>query len=84
MLMEAASCGLPTITTDVPGCRDAIVDQITGILVPVKNSNALANALQYLIENIGIRKKMGMYGRNLALRKFDLKVIIPQIIKLYR
>ena len=55
--MEAASCGLPTITTDVPGCRDAIVDQITGILVPVKNSNALANALQYLIENIGIRKK---------------------------
>ncbi len=84
VLMEAASCGLPTITTDVPGCRDAIVDQITGILVPVKNSNALANALQYLIENIGIRKKMGMYGRNLALRKFDLKVIIPQIIKLYR
>ena len=84
VLMEAASCGLPTITTDVPGCRDAIVDQKTGILVPVKNSNALANALQYLIENIGIRKKMGMYGRNLALRKFDLKVIIPQIIKLYR
>ena len=84
VLMEAASCGLPTITTDVPGCRDAIVDQKTGILVPLKNSNALANALQYLIENIDIRKKMGMYGRNLALRKFDLKVIIPQIIKLYR
>ena len=84
VLMEAASCGIPTITTDVPGYRDAIVDQKTGILVPLKNSTALANAIQYLIENINIQKKMGAYGRELALRKFDFRKIIPKIIELYR
>ncbi len=83
VLMEAAACGLPTITTDVPGCRNAIVDKKTGILVPLKNPTALANAIQFLIENIKIRKKMGKSGRELALSKFDFKIIIPLIVKLY-
>ena len=83
VLMEAAACGLPTITTDVPGCRNAIVDKKTGILVPLKNPTALANAIQFLIENINIRKKMGKSGRELALSKFDFKIIIPLIVKLY-
>ena len=47
VLMEAVACGLPTITTDVPGCRNAIVDKKTGILVPLKNPTALANAIQF-------------------------------------
>ncbi len=84
VLMEAASCGIPTITTNVPGCRDAVVDQKTGILVPLKNSAALANAIQFLIENINIQKKMGASGRELALRKFDFRKINPMIIGLYR
>ena len=42
VLMEAAACGRPTITTNVPGCRDAIVNNHTGVLVPVRNYKRLA------------------------------------------
>ena len=83
VLMEAASCGLPTITTDVPGCKHAIINNKTGILIPVKNSIALANAIEKLFQDQNLQKLMGKAGRVLALNKFDLKNIVPQIVKLY-
>src|SRR5690606_9718002 len=42
VLVEAAACGRPVVTTDIPGCRDAIEPDITDLLVPVKNATALA------------------------------------------
>ncbi len=83
VLMEAASCGLPTITTDVPGCRDAIINDKTGILVPLKDPISLANAIEKLIQDNNLQQQMGKAGRALALNKFDLKIIIPQIVNLY-
>ena len=83
VLMEAASCGLPTITTDVPGCKHAIINNKTGILIPVKNSIALANAIEKLFQDQNLQKLMGKAGRILALNKFDLKIIVPKIVKLY-
>ena len=55
--MEAASLGLPTITTDVPGCRDAVIEKKTGILVPLKNEIKLANAIKKLFEDKNLRIK---------------------------
>ena len=83
VLMEAASCGIPVITTDVPGCRDAIIDKKTGFLVPLKNSRVLAKKIETLIKDKKLQKMMGKAGRKLALNKFDLKIIIPQIVNLY-
>ena len=83
VLMEAASLGLPVITTDVPGCRDAIIENKTGILVPIKDEINLAFAIKKLFEDVKLRHKMGKAGRNLAVKKFDLDKIIPKIIKLY-
>ena len=83
VLMEAASCGIPTVTTDVPGCRDAIIDKKTGFLVPLKNPKAIADKIEILIKNKELQKRMGKAGRLLAIRKFDLKTIIPQIVNLY-
>ena len=57
VLMEAASFGLPVITTDVPGCRDAVIKNVTGILVPVKDEIKLANAITKLFEDVNLRKK---------------------------
>ena len=84
VLMEAASYGLPVITTDVPGCRDAVINNKTALLVPVKNKFKLAEAIVKLLENTKLRIKMGKANRNLALSKFDLKYIIPKVIKLYK
>ena len=83
VLMEAASLGLPVITTDVPGCRDAVIKNVTGILVPVKDEIKLANAIKKLFENVNLRNKMGRANRRLAIEKFDLEEIVSKIIKLY-
>ena len=83
VLMEAASLGLPVITTDVPGCRDAVIKNVTGILVPVKDEIKLANAISKLFEDVNLRNKMGKANRELAIEKFDLVQIVNKVIKLY-
>ena len=49
--------GLPVITTKVPGCEDAVVDQHTGLIVPAKDSIALAKAIEKLLSNDELREK---------------------------
>lgn len=83
-LIEAAACGRAVVTTDVPGCRDAVVPDITGLLVPPKNSTALADAIQFLIKNPEKRKKMGMEGRKLAEQEFRIESVVSQHLRIYR
>ena len=83
VLMEAASLGLPVITTDVPGCRDAIIKNVTGILVPVKNTQRLTDAIIYLLKNPKINKQLGILGRQRAERLFSIDKIIENHFKIY-
>lgn len=83
-LMEAAAASRAVVTTDVPGCRDVIIPNKTGLIVPVKNSEALANAIQDLINNPKKRKKMGEEGRELAKKEFDIKNIVQAHIEIYK
>lgn len=83
-LIEAAAAGRAVVTSDVPGCRDAIESGKTGLLVPVKDEEALANAINYLIENPDIRKQMGRAGRKLAEREFKLEGVIKNHISIYK
>ena len=83
-LVEAAACGRAVVTTDHPGCRDAIDPDVTGILIPVKNSVALADALQALIESPERRAQMGKAGRELAERAFAIEKIVAQHMTIYR
>jgi len=83
-LIEAAACGRAVVTTDVPGCRDAIESNKTGILVPVNNAEALADAIEYLIENSDVRKRMGAAGRALAEKEFAIQKIVAEHMKIYR
>jgi hypothetical protein len=69
-LVEAAASGRPLVTTDTIGCRDLVPDGRTGILVPVADSQALADAIQYLAENSDLRHSMGAAARELVLREF--------------
>jgi glycosyltransferase involved in cell wall biosynthesis len=82
-LVEAAACGRAVVTTDVPGCRDAITPNETGLLVPVKDAVALANAIQQLAEDRELREKMGKAGRKLAESEFAIEKIVDQHIKIY-
>ncbi len=84
VLMEAASLGLPVITTDVPGCRDAVINKKTALLVPARNEIKLAEAIEKLLKNTKLRIQMGKANRSLAVAKFDLNYIVPQVIQLYK
>lgn len=83
-LVEAAACGRAVVTTDVPGCRDAIEPGVTGLLVPVKDAEALADAIQTLIDSPERRLQMGLAGRKLAEDSFAIEKIVGQHMSIYR
>lgn len=84
VLLEAASCGVPVITTNHPGCRDAIIEGKTGILVPVRDSLSLAKAIIGLLENKTLLTNMGKNGRILAKRKFTDSAVVKSHYKIYK
>ena len=81
--MEAAACGRPVITTDVPGCRDAICPNKTGLLVPLKNYVAIVKSINYLISNKVVLEKMSIAARKLAIEKFSIKKVINSHYEIY-
>ena len=84
VLIEAAASGRAVVTTDVPGCRDAIEGNKTGILVEVKNALALADAIEKLINNKEQRIMMGQAGRKLAENEFTIEQVIDTHLNIYQ
>ncbi len=82
-LVEAAACGRAVVTTDVPGCRDSIIPTKTGLLVPVRNAPAIANALLSLLKAPKRRREMGLAGRKLAEEKYDIKSVVARHLGIY-
>ncbi len=82
-LLEAAAMAKPIITTDAVGCREVVDDGINGLLVPVKDAPGLAGAMERMINNPEMRKRMGKAGRKKVEREFDEKIVIQKILKIY-
>jgi len=83
-LVEAAAASRAVVTTNVPGCKDAILPNKSGLLVPARDSKKLADALQLLIENNKLRISMGKIGRQLAEKEFVIEKIVKKHTDLYR
>lgn len=83
-LLEAAAAGLPSVTTDVPGCRDVVRDGETGFVVPVRAVAPLAEALRRLVEDPALRGRMGARARELAESEFSLEQVCTETLDLYR
>lgn len=83
VLIEAAACGRAVITTNVPGCRDAIEESKTGLLVPAKDSESLAHAIRRLIEDPELCTLMGCNGRVLAETEFDVGQVVAKHLGIY-
>lgn len=84
VLLEAAACGRVVVTTDVPGCRDAIDPGVTGVLVPVRNPVALADAIKGLINDAARCRSMGDAGRALAESAFDVRQVVAAHLRVYQ
>jgi glycosyltransferase involved in cell wall biosynthesis len=82
-LIEAAAAGRAIVTTDVPGCREAVVHGVTGLLVPPRDSKALAAALQLVLIDRERREAMGARGRVLAQNQFGSRSVIDHTLGIY-
>ncbi len=83
VLIEAAACGRAVVTTDIPGCREAIEPGQSGLLVAPRDAQALADAVQRLVENEDLRRQMGRAGRQLAERQFGIEDVIAKHLLTY-
>jgi len=82
-LMEAAACGRPMIASDVPGCREIVIHERTGLLCPVDNAAALADAMERLAKTPELRTRYGIAARALVVEKFAAEIIGAQTVALY-
>ncbi len=82
-LLEAAACGRAIVASDVPGCREICRHEVTGLLCPPKNVEALANALTQLAVNKLLRQKLGRQGRQLAESEFGVGSVITDTMNVY-
>lgn len=82
-VLEGMACGLPVVTADCGGMREAVSHEKEGLVVPVRDSKALAAAISKLASDIPLRKKMGAAARIKAEEKFDLKTQIEAFTKLF-
>lgn len=77
VLIEAAALGRPLITTNIPGCREAVNDGVTGLLVKVKDGDSLFDAMvRFLKLDRSARREMGLAGHAKAEAEFDRKAVV--------
>jgi glycosyltransferase involved in cell wall biosynthesis len=84
VLAEAAACGRAVVTTDMPGCRDAIEPGKTGVLVPPRDVGSLCQAIRDLLSDPVRRKQMGAAGRALAEREYGIELVVAKHLDVYR
>ncbi len=83
VLLEAMAAGRPVIATDVPGCREAVVEGRNGFIVPPRDPEALAAAIGRLAGDRDLRRQMGIAGRMLAESEFSTRRVVAETLSVY-
>ena len=83
-LLEAAACGLPLVASDIPGCRCVVRPGVNGLLVPVRNPQALAEAIGHLLEDPDLRQRYGEASRRIAVEEFAEERALEEYLAVYR
>ena len=83
-LIEACASGRPIVATDVPGCREVVTDGVNGFMVRPRDAQALAEALQRLLSDPALRRRMGAEGRRRAEMEFDVTAVVRATLDEYR
>src|SRR5690606_24224864 len=84
VLLEAAACGRPIVTTDVAGCREVVEHGHNGLLVPPRDARALGAAIRRLLESPELRSTMGAAARARAVREFSIDFVVDATLRTYR
>jgi glycosyltransferase involved in cell wall biosynthesis len=83
VLIEAAACGRAIVTSDISGCCEIVRGGENGLLVPMRDPRALADAIQQLLTNPSQRRQMGLRGREIAVKEFAQEQVLSQTISFY-
>jgi glycosyltransferase involved in cell wall biosynthesis len=83
VLIEAASCGRPIVTTDVPGCREIVNHEDTGFLVPPEDAEELARRIRQLLDDPDLRREMSQNGRSRVEENFTAQQVAGTIVECY-
>lgn len=82
VLLEASACGRPVIATDIPGCRETLIDEETGLLCKVKDTKSLYNScIKFINLSYEEKKQMGINAREFVKNNFDRKTVVKEYIK---
>ena len=81
--MEAAAMGLPIVATNIRGCREVVEDEVNGLLVPVREPEALRTAILELGGDAGLRRRLGIQGRAVAAERFDGSKVVDMVMETY-
>ena len=84
ILLEAASCGRAIVATDVPGCKEIVQHGENGLLVPPRDAAALARAINTLLSDSAMRKRLGKNGRYRVESEFSLQHVVGQTMAVYQ
>jgi glycosyltransferase involved in cell wall biosynthesis len=82
-LTEAAACSLPLITTNVPGCRDVVTHEVDGLLIPVRDAEALAQAIARLDDDPVLAARLGTAACAKTLALFEEQIVIKSTMAVY-
>lgn len=82
-LIEACAVGRPIISTDVPGCRECVINNENGYLVPARDSKQLADKIRILVNDKSLRLSMGRKSRELAVKEFSIDNVIEKTVSIY-
>jgi len=83
-ILEAESMGKPIVTTNTIGCKEVVENEKNGYLVPIKDVQALSDAIEKLILDSDLRKKYGNYSRQKAVNEYEINKIIEKYMELYK
>jgi glycosyltransferase involved in cell wall biosynthesis len=83
VLIEAAACGRPAITTDTPGCRDIVLNGVTGLLIAPRNVDELVRAILRLAADPSLRATFGQAAREHAVRHFSLETVLGSTLEVF-
>ncbi len=84
VLLEAAACARALVATDVPGCREIVIDGYNGLLAPLRDAAGLAVAIRRLVEDAGLRHELGQRGRILVETELSEEKVVAQTLAIYR
>ena len=83
VLLEAAACSKPIISTNVPGCKEIVRHEVNGLLIPPKDEVALAESIRRLLDNPEFAKQLGENGREIVKNEFSEELVVEKTFEVY-